>query len=117
MPVLTVVSALLGADTVAIFLSALVLALLPLLFLWLQRPLLTVSLAITVALVGQTSLLVYAFEGHPWQVEMHFYYFVVLAMLSGFCGWRALLLAAALIAFHHIGLNFVLPSAVYRNSG
>ncbi|HEX5778003.1 MAG TPA: methyl-accepting chemotaxis protein [Xanthobacteraceae bacterium] len=112
-PVLAVVSALVGADTGPIFLSAVMLALLPLLFLWLKRSLLTVSLAITVALVGQTSLLVYAFEGHPWQVEMHFYYFVVLAMLSGFCGWRSLLLAAALIAFHHLGLNFVLPSAVY----
>jgi len=112
-PVLAAVSALLGANTGPIFLSALVLAALPLFFVWMKRPLVVVSLSVTVALVGQTSLLVYAFEGHPWQVEMHFYYFVVLAMLSGFCGWRALLLAAALIAFHHIGLNFALPSAVY----
>jgi methyl-accepting chemotaxis protein len=72
-----------------------------------------VSFSITVALVGQTSVLVYAFTGHPWQVEMHFYYFVVLAMLSGFCGWRSLLLAAGLIAFHHIGLNYAMPAAVY----
>jgi len=64
-------------------------------------------------LVGQTSLLVYAFSGHPWQVEMHFYYFAVLAMLSGFCDWRVLLLAAGLIAIHHAGLNEFLPSAVY----
>jgi methyl-accepting chemotaxis protein len=112
-PVLAAVSALLGANTVAITLSALVLALLPLFFRWMKRSPVVISLSITVALVGQTSLLVYAFEGHPWQVEMHFYYFVVLAMLSGFCGWRALTLAAALIAVHHIGLNFLLPAAVY----
>ena len=29
---------------------------------------------------------------------MHFYYFAVLAMLSGFCEWRVLVTAAALIA-------------------
>jgi methyl-accepting chemotaxis protein len=112
-PILAGVSVLLGSSTGAIFLSALILAALPPLFVWLNRSLVVVSLAITVALVGQTSLLVYAFEGHPWQVEMHFYYFVVLAMLSGFCGWRALLLAATLIAAHHLGLNFLLPAAVY----
>jgi methyl-accepting chemotaxis protein len=112
-PILVAVSAFLGASTIPIFLAAIGLATLPLLFVWMSRPLVVISLSITVALVGQTSLLVYAFDGHPWQVEMHFYYFVVLAMLSGFCGWRALLLAATLIAVHHLGLNFLLPAAVY----
>ena len=49
----------------------------------LKRPMSAVAMALAVALVGQTSLLVFAFTGHPWQVEMHFYYFAVLAMLSG----------------------------------
>jgi hypothetical protein len=62
-PVLAAVSALLGANTVAITLSALVLALLPLFFWWMKRSPVVISLSITVALVGQTSLLVYAFEG------------------------------------------------------
>ena len=44
---------------------------------------------------------------------MHFYYFVVLALLLGFCDWRILIVAAALIALHHVGLNIVLPDAVY----
>src|SRR3954454_14797302 len=70
-------------------------------------------MALAVALVGQTSLLVFAFTGHPWQVEMHFYYFAVLAMLSGFCDWRILIVAAGLIAVHHLGLNFILPDAVF----
>ena len=78
-----------------------------------RRPLTVVGLALAVALVGQTSLLVLAFSGHPWQVEMHFYYFAVLAMLSGFCDWRILIVAALLISVHHLGLNFVLPDAVY----
>ena len=52
--------------------------------LWNRRSLTVIAFALAVTLVGQTSLLVYAFSGHPWQVEMHFYYFAVLAMLSGF---------------------------------
>ena len=56
-------------------------------------------------LVGQTSLLVAAFNGHPWQVEMHFYYFVVLAMLAGFCDWRVLAVAAGLISVQHLSFN------------
>jgi methyl-accepting chemotaxis protein len=44
---------------------------------------------------------------------MHFYYFAVLAMLSGFCDWRVLILAAVLISLHHLSLNVVLPAAVF----
>jgi methyl-accepting chemotaxis protein len=112
-PVLAAAAAFLGASVGATFFSALILAVVPALFYWTGRPLLTVSLSVTVTLVGQTSILVYVFASHPWQVEMHFYYFVVLAMLSGFCGWRSLLLGAALIATHHLGLNYVLPAAIY----
>jgi methyl-accepting chemotaxis protein len=78
-----------------------------------RRSLTTIAFGLAVTLVGQTSLLVYAFSGHPWQVEMHFYYFAVLAMLSGFCDWRVLVLAAGLISLHHLSLNGFLPSAVY----
>jgi methyl-accepting chemotaxis protein len=44
---------------------------------------------------------------------MHFYYFAILAMLSGFCEWSVIIAAAALIAGHHLSLNFFLPDAVY----
>src|SRR5829696_7569333 len=44
---------------------------------------------------------------------MHFYYFAVLAMLSGFCDWRVLVVAAGLVALHHLTLDLVLPNAVY----
>jgi methyl-accepting chemotaxis protein len=94
-------------------LIALVLAAAPVLVSFLQRPLMAVAFALAVALVGQTSLLVFVFTGHPWQVEMHFYYFAVLAMMSGFCGWRVLVLTAALIAVHHLSLDFFMPELVY----
>lgn len=92
---------------------AAILAAAPVAAILLRRPQIVVAFALAVALVGQTSLLVFNFEGHPWQVEMHFYYFAVLAMLSGFCEWRVLVAAAGLIAAHHLSLNMVLPEAVY----
>ncbi len=67
---------------------------------------------IAVAMVGVTSLLVYVGRG-AWQVDFHMYYFAVLAMLVAFCDWRAIVVAAAATAVHHLGLNFALPYAVF----
>ncbi|MEX0591782.1 MAG: methyl-accepting chemotaxis protein [Xanthobacteraceae bacterium] len=113
LPILAVVAWLLDRDVVGNTLTAVALALLPAALLWMRRPITTVAFALAVSLVGQTSILVYIFSGHPWQVEMHFYYFAVLAMLSGFCEWRVLVLAAALISLHHLSLDSFLPAAVY----
>jgi methyl-accepting chemotaxis protein len=112
-PILGLIAWLLGQDVAANLLAALALAALPAGFLWAGRPLTTIALALAVTLVGQTSLLAYDFSGHPWQVEMHFYYFAVLAMLSGFCDWRVLLLAAGLISVHHVSVDYILPQAIY----
>src|SRR5579863_1368395 len=94
-PMLAVICALFGDSVVPNTVACATLAVIPLVLLHAGRPISTVAFAIAITLVGQTSLLVLAFEGHPWQVEMHFYYFAVLAMLSGFCDWRVLVLAAA----------------------
>jgi methyl-accepting chemotaxis protein len=112
-PILAVICLVLGRDVTSNVMVCLALGVVPPALLYAGRPLNTVAFAIAVTLVGQTSLLVYAFSGHPWQVEMHFYYFAVLAMLSGFCDWRVTVLAAGLVAIHHLSLNFFLPSAVY----
>ncbi|HKH33910.1 MAG TPA: methyl-accepting chemotaxis protein [Beijerinckiaceae bacterium] len=112
-PLLAGIASALGRDPWMIALGALVCAFVPGLMFKLHRPIWAVGMALAVALVAQTSLLVFAFTGHPWQVEMHFYYFAVLAMLSGFCDWRVLVLAAGLVALHHLSLDYVLPKAVY----
>ena len=112
-PLLAAICALLGRNMTDNTLACLALAAVPAILLYAGRPVTTVAFAIAVALVGQTSLLVAAFNGHPWQIEMHFYYFAVLAMLSGFCDWRVLALAAGLVSLHHLSLNFILPSAIY----
>ncbi|MEA2903697.1 MAG: methyl-accepting chemotaxis protein [Alphaproteobacteria bacterium] len=96
---------------------ALACAAVPVSLMWSRRSLTVIGFALAVALIGQTSLLVLAFSGRPWQVEMHFYYFAVLAMLSGFCDWRLLIAAAGLISVHHLTLNGLLPAAILPGGG
>jgi methyl-accepting chemotaxis protein len=116
-PILAVVCLLLGRDLTGNVMVALALGAVPPILLYAARPLTVVAFAIAITLVGQTSLLVFAFSGHSWQVEMHFYYFAVLAMLSGFCDWRILVFAAGLVSVHHLSLNFILPAAIYNGGG
>jgi methyl-accepting chemotaxis protein len=112
-PLLGLIAWLLKQNVLVALGSAAALAVAPVLLWILRRPINVVGLALSVALVGQTSILVNLFAGHPWQIEMHFYYFAVIAMLSGFCDLAVLIVTAALIALHHLSLNWVLPSAIY----
>ncbi len=112
-PVLIVLAWLRGYDIAGVTALSLVLAAAPAFLLVMRRPIFAIAAALTIALIAQTSLLVFLMEGHPWQVETHFYYFAILAMLSGFCDFRILLLAAGLIALQHLGFNQILPGALY----
>ncbi|WP_439498222.1 methyl-accepting chemotaxis protein [Bosea sp. (in: a-proteobacteria)] len=75
------------------------------------------QLVIAIVLIGQVSMLVYSFAGHPWQPDTHMYYFAVLALLAGFCDWRPIMMGAALTAMHHLVLQYALPSAVFYQGG
>jgi len=75
------------------------------------------QLVIAAVLIGQVSTLVFSFAGHPWQPDMHMYYFAVLALLAGFCDWRPILMGAVLTALHHLVLQYVLPAAVFYQGG
>jgi len=70
---------------------------------------------IGVALVGMIGLIVFQFSGHPWQIDIHMYFFAGLAMLALFCDWRTILISAGTVEIHHLALNFILPSAVFPN--
>ena len=78
---------------------------------------LATQLVIAAVLIGQVSTLVFSFAGHPWQPDMHMYYFAVLALLAGFCDWRPILMGAVLTALHHLVLQYVLPAAVFYQGG
>ncbi|KKC26304.1 methyl-accepting chemotaxis protein [Sphingomonas sp. SRS2] len=63
------------------------------------------------------AMLVYAFRGHSWQMDMHMYFFVALAALSLLCDWRPMLLATLLIALHHLLLDYLAPEWVFTGTG
>ena len=80
-------------------------------------PAIATQLMIATTLIGQVSILVFSFAGHPWQPDMHMYYFAVLALLAGFCDWRPILMGAVLTALHHLVLQYALPAAVFYQGG
>ncbi|MBO6520551.1 MAG: hypothetical protein JJ900_08605 [Rhodospirillales bacterium] len=59
------------------------------------------------------AVLVYAFRSHPWQIDIHMYFFAGLAMLLGFADWRVYAVATGVVAVHHLALNFTVPFWVF----
>jgi len=57
--------------------------------------------------------LLFIMGGHPWQIDVHMAFFVLLGMLVGFCDWRSILAGAAIVALPHIILNFYGPLYVF----
>jgi methyl-accepting chemotaxis protein len=74
---------------------------------------LSTRLIVAVALMGGVSVFVFQLAGHPWQTDMHMYFFAALASLVAYCDSRPIILGAIAVALHHLTLNFVLPAAVY----
>ncbi|GLI92714.1 methyl-accepting chemotaxis protein [Methylocystis echinoides] len=70
-------------------------------------------LTIAIAYVGIVSLLLAAMAGHPWQVDIHMYYFVAVALVAVYCEPIVIAAAAVTVALHHLVLDFILPSVVY----
>jgi two-component system sensor histidine kinase/response regulator len=66
-----------------------------------------------VVLMAQPALLLILFSGHPWQMDMHMYFFALLALLIGWCDWRVIVVAAVAVVIHHLSLNYVIPSWVF----
>jgi methyl-accepting chemotaxis protein len=69
-----------------------------------------------VALIGQCIVLTGELAGHPWQVDSHMVFFAALAVLVLLRDIPTILAGTALIAVHHLGLTFFLPSLVYPSS-
>ena len=70
-----------------------------------------------VALMAQPAILVWLLEGRAWQMDMHMYFFAVLALTMAWCDRRPLLLAAVAVALHHLLLDALLPAAVFPGGG
>jgi len=67
---------------------------------------------IAIAQIMMVSLLVWLAHGQM-QIDVHMYYFAAYAMLAAFCDWQVIVVAAAVTAVHHLGLNFIMPLAVF----
>lgn len=67
----------------------------------------------SIALIGQVMLLVYAYAGHPYQADLHMYFFAMLAVLAGWLDWRIFLPATLAITVHHLTLSFVYSAGVF----
>lgn len=74
-----------------------------------ERNQLTSAAALAVAI----GLIVYRFEGHPWQPDMHMQFFAALAVLAVYCNWRSIATFTAIVAVHHLSLSYLLPGAVF----
>lgn len=67
----------------------------------------------TVASAGIVASMVYMLRGHPFQIDMHMYFFAALALSAAFIDRAALVAAAAFVAAHHLILNFTVPAFVF----
>lgn len=46
---------------------------------------------------------------NSFQIDGHMYFFAVLAVLVGWVDWRAIVAYSAVVAVHHLVLNFTIP--------
>jgi two-component system, chemotaxis family, sensor kinase CheA len=58
-------------------------------------------------------LLVHFGQG-PMQIEMHFYFFVLLALLAVYANPTVILVAAVTVATHHLLLWWLIPSSIFN---
>lgn len=68
---------------------------------------------VALGLVGQAMAFTAAFAGHPWQMDAHMLFFALLAVVMYLSDARAILIAAGVIAVHHLLLSVTLPALIY----
>jgi methyl-accepting chemotaxis protein len=112
-PVAFTIAAMRGADWLAPTLFALAMAIIPTAACRSSGSSPSTRLIFAVALMADVSLFTYQLNGHPWQADMHMYFFSLLACLVAYCDYRPILFGAAAVVLHHLVLNFMLPAAIY----
>ena len=73
-------------------------------------------LAVSLALIGQAIVFSAAFAGHAWQADSHMAFFALLATLMVLADPVVVLIAAGVIAAHHLSLGLFLPQLVYPSA-
>ncbi|WP_075214309.1 methyl-accepting chemotaxis protein [Mongoliimonas terrestris] len=80
---------------------------------WADATGVSTRISTAMAATALVALLVYAASGSAWQIDMHMYFFAMLAIVAGWFDWRAIVASAAVTAVHHLVLNGVMPAAVF----
>ncbi len=70
-----------------------------------------------VALMAEPAILLLLLRGHAWQMDMHMYFFAMLALTVAWCDRWTILVAATTVALHHLLLLYLLPYAVFPADG
>ncbi len=73
----------------------------------------TARLIVSLTAMSMPVLLLFVFEGQPWQVDLHMTFFALLAMVAILCDWKAVCASAAVVAVHHIGFGLIEPAWVF----
>jgi methyl-accepting chemotaxis protein len=70
-------------------------------------------MSLSIALMVQVAVITATQAGHEWQVDMHMYFFAMLAMLTLLASIPAILAGAGAVAVHHLAFNFLAPELIY----
>ncbi len=73
----------------------------------------TARIAASMALVAIPAVMLYAFRGMAWQIDLHMAFFAALAITAVLCDWRAIIGATAVVAVHHLLLGMAVPEWVF----
>ena len=65
------------------------------------------------AAMGGVAVFASQMSGHPWQIDLHMYFFATLACLVAYCDWRPIIAGTLAVALHHLILNFIVPAAIF----
>jgi methyl-accepting chemotaxis protein len=84
---------------------------------WEHRYDMPAQIAVAVMVALQPALYLFVFTGHPWQMDMHMYFFAVLGSLLILCDWRPLAAATVTVAVHHLLIELVRPQWVFEGEG
>jgi methyl-accepting chemotaxis protein len=81
---------------------------------WRRAPTgLATRLVSSLSLIGMAAILLSALAGHPWQIDLHMYFFACMAVIVAWCDWTILVACAAAVAGHHLALNVVMPALIF----
>ncbi|MFM2042648.1 MAG: hypothetical protein RLY86_1224 [Pseudomonadota bacterium] len=76
---------------------------------WLLRGTALERLALAALLPLAAGAALLAFRDHPWHGDLHIYFFVLLAVVAGYCDRAAILTASGSVILHHLLTTLLAP--------